>query len=186
MNTKKILNILLILFLFFHDIYNDNIMIKKKNLFFKKKNSINKNEVLNELQNNKDLEFNKHLFILTTKILKDIEVSEYKKQVFKIIKKNLNLNTTKYSPYTNVYFYPKIDKNLYFKSKLLKNVKNINSFEKIKDLIKFNPNNINLEKQICIPSLVILKMKNTSERDIIILGIKSDLYQTIVILKKKI
>ena len=160
-------------------------MIKKKNLFFKKKNSINKNEVLNELQNNKDLEFNKHLFILTTKILKDIEVSEYKKQVFKIIKKNLNLNTTKYSPYTNVYFYPKIDKNLYFKSKLLKNVKNINSFEKIKDLIKFNPNNINLEKQICIPSLVILKMKNTSERDIIILGIKSDLYQTIIILKKK-
>ena len=184
MKTKKIQNILLIFILLFNDIYTDNILIKKKNIFLKKKN-LNKYEVLNELQGNKNLEFNKHLFILTTKILKDIEVSEDKKQIFKIIKKNLNLNSTKYSPYITAYFYPNLDRNLYFKSKLIKNIKDIQSFETIKDIIKFNPQNINLEKQICIPSLVILKMKNISERDIIILGTKTDLYQTLIVVKKK-
>jgi len=82
MKTKKIQNILLIFILLFNDIYTDNILIKKKNIFLKKKN-LNKYEVLNELQGNKNLEFNKHLFILTTKILKDIEVSEDKKKFLK-------------------------------------------------------------------------------------------------------
>ena len=177
MKIKQIFKLILYLFIFLNEIYSQKTLKQKQNLFLENSKIFSKNKILNELKYNKNLEFNKYLYILPSNILVDIQVTYNKFQISKIITKKLNFNLTKYSDNIITFIYP--NKEEYFNKKinLIKNIKNIETFETIKDKIIFTPDKINLEKQICIPIITNLKMENNFDKNIFLLDVKTDLYQ---------
>ena len=177
MKIKQIFKLILYLFIFLNEIYSQKTLKQNQNLFLENSKIFSKNKILNELKYNKNLEFNKYLYILPSNILVDVQVTYNKFQISKIITKKLNFNLTKYSDNIITFIYP--NKEEYFNKKinLIKNIKNIETFETIKDKIIFTPDKINIEKQICIPSITNLKMENYFDKNILLLDVKSDLYQ---------
>ena len=151
MKIKQIFKLILYLFIFLNEIYSQKTLKQKQNLFLENSKIFSKNKILNELKYNKNLEFNKYLYILPSNILVDIQVTYNKFQISKIITKKLNFNLTKYSDNIITFIY--LTKENYFKKK------------------------INLEKQIFNLIIINLKMENNFNKNIFLLYVKTDLYQ---------
>ena len=126
----------------------------------------------------------RRLFILSKELIEKIEKMKFRQKINEIIQKEINLDISKINKNILTYIYPDIKTAITSSlPHFITSISQIREFELIKDIIKFEPENIVLkEKPMCIPTMALLNLKNISKNKIIIKNVRTDLYQTTIFL----
>ena len=112
----------------------------------------------------------RRLFILSKELIEKIEKMKFRQKINEIIQKEINLDISKINKNILTYIYPDIKTAITSSlPHFITSISQIREFELIKDIIKFEPENIVLkEKPMCIPTMALLNLKNISKNKIII------------------